>query len=69
MEGLPVEEASTLVSSEDAGSFASAGSRVAYVAKGSIMVTIQTCDGLHICKCNLDYLGLKDLVEQLEVLC
>lgn len=33
------------------------------------MVTIQTRVGLHLRQCNLDYLGLKDLVEKLEGLC
>ncbi len=36
---------------------------------GNIFVTIQTLDGLNIRKSNLDYPGLKDLVEKLEVLC
>ncbi|WP_300729978.1 hypothetical protein [uncultured Bacteroides sp.] len=37
--------------------------------RGNIMVTIQTRDGLHIRKTNLDYQGLKSLVEKLEDLC
>jgi len=36
---------------------------------GNIFVTIQTLDCLNIRKINLDYPGLKDLVEKLEVLC
>lgn len=36
---------------------------------GNILVTIQTRDGLNIRKGNLDYRGLKDLVEKLEGLC
>ncbi len=36
---------------------------------GNILVTIQTRDGLNIRKSNLDYHGLKDLVEKLEGLC
>ena len=37
--------------------------------KGSIMVTIRTCEGLCIQKKGLDYQGLKTLVEKLEGLC
>jgi len=36
---------------------------------GNILVTIQICDGLNVRKSNLDYHGLKDLVEKLEGLC
>lgn len=36
---------------------------------GNILVTIQTRDGLNIRKSNLDYVGLKALVEKLEGLC
>lgn len=39
------------------------------IISGNILVTIQTRDGLNIRKGNLDYLGLKDLVEKLEGLC
>lgn len=38
-------------------------------AKGDIMVMIQTRGGLKISQTNLDYQGLKKLVENLEVLC
>ncbi|WP_337793029.1 hypothetical protein [Phocaeicola plebeius] len=37
--------------------------------KGSIMVTIRTCEGLCIQKKGLDYQGLKTPVEKLEGLC
>ena len=36
---------------------------------GNIQVVIQTRDGLHVRKSNLDYHGLKELVERLEGLC
>ena len=39
------------------------------VKSGNIQVTIQTRDGLHIRKSNLDYQGLRHLVERLEGLC
>ena len=39
------------------------------VALDNILVTIQTRDSLNIRKSNLDYLGLKELVEKLEGLC
>lgn len=39
------------------------------VLPGNILVTIQTRDGLNILKGNLDYHGLKKLVEKLEGLC
>lgn len=39
------------------------------LVSGNILVTIQTRDGLNIRKSNLDYLGLKELVEKLEGLC
>ena len=39
------------------------------IASDNILVTIQTRDGLNIRKSNLDYLGLKELVEKLEGLC
>lgn len=39
------------------------------VKSGNIQVTIQTRDGLHIRKGNLDYQGLRHLVERLEGLC
>lgn len=39
------------------------------MVSGNILVTIQTRDGLNIRKSNLDYLGLKELVEKLEGLC
>ena len=39
------------------------------VKSGNIQVTIQTRDGLHIRKSNLDYQGLMHLVERLEGLC
>lgn len=38
-------------------------------AKGGILVTIKTRDGLQIQKSGLDYQGLKLLVERLEGLC
>ena len=38
-------------------------------ARGSIMVTIKTREGLCIQKKDLDYQGLKTLVEKLEGLC
>ena len=39
------------------------------IKSGNIQVTIQTRDGLHIRKNNLDYQGLRHLVERLEGLC
>ena len=36
---------------------------------GGILVSIQTRDGLHIRRGNLDYRGLVNLVEKLEGLC
>ena len=39
------------------------------VGSGNILVAIQTRDGLNIRKSNLDYHGLKALVEKLEGLC
>lgn len=39
------------------------------VLPGNILVTIQISDGLNIRKGNLDYCGLKELVEKLEGLC
>ncbi len=39
------------------------------MTSGNILVTIQTRDGLNIRKSNLDYRGLKALVEKLEGLC
>ena len=38
-------------------------------SSGGILVSIQTRDGLHIRRGNLDYRGLVDLVEKLEGLC
>jgi len=38
-------------------------------SSGGILVIIQTRDGLHIRRGNLDYRGLVDLVEKLEGLC
>ena len=38
-------------------------------SSGGILVIIQTHDGLHIRRGNLDYRGLVDLVEKLEGLC
>ena len=37
--------------------------------KGTIQVTIKTCEGLCIQKKDLNYQGLKTLVEKLEGLC
>ena len=38
-------------------------------AKGGILITIQTTDGLFVKKGGLDYAGMKDLVSRLEGLC
>ncbi|NDV81541.1 hypothetical protein [Bacteroides sp. 51] len=38
-------------------------------SSGGIMISIQTRDGLHIQKSDLDYLGVKQLVDRLEGLC
>lgn len=38
-------------------------------AEGGILVSIRTRSGLHVCKGNLSYQELKQLIENLEVLC
>lgn len=69
IEGVPssdslMEESSAPVSGESVPKQATPG-----MTSGNILVTIQTRDGLNIRKGNLDYLGLKALVEKLEGLC
>lgn len=64
IEGIPSNELQTTQES-------SAGDtpKPKTASKGSIRVIIQTRDGLYFKKDNLDYQGLKQLVEKLEVLC
>lgn len=62
--GSPVEESPVPVCGEPVLKQATSG-----LGSGNILVTIQTRDGLNIRKSNLDYHGLKDLVEKLEGLC
>lgn len=65
VDGLPIEESSAdELKKEESTPIPSRK-----VKSGNIQVTIQTRDGLHIRKSNLDYLGLKNLVERLEGLC
>ena len=62
VEGMPIQESSDMESSP---SKLSSNKRFS----GGILVSIQTRDGLHIRRGNLDYRGLVDLVEKLEGLC
>ena len=62
IEGMPIQESSDMESSP---SKLSSNKRFS----GGILVSIQTRDGLHIRRGNLDYRGLVNLVEKLEGLC
>lgn len=62
IEGMPIQESSDMASSQSEYSNNKRSS-------GGILVSIQTRDGLHIRRGNLDYRGLVDLVEKLEGLC
>ena len=62
IEGMPIQESSDMESSP---SKLSSNKRFS----GGILVSIQTRDGLHIRRGNLDYRGLVALVEKLEGLC
>lgn len=62
IEGMPTQDPPDMESSQ---SKLSNNKR----SSGGILVTIQTRDGLHIRRGNLDYRGLVDLVEKLEGLC
>lgn len=62
IEGMPIQESSDM---ESSSSKLSSNKRFS----GGILVSIQTRDGLHIRRGNLDYRGLVNLVEKLEGLC
>lgn len=62
IEGIPAGESSDAETSESSISNHKRST-------GGILVSIQTRDGLHIRRGNLDYRGLVDLVEKLEGLC
>ena len=62
IEGMPTQDSSEMESSQFTLSNKKRSS-------GGILVSIQTRDGLHIRRGNLDYRGLVDLVEKLEGLC
>jgi hypothetical protein len=63
IEGMPSPESEQQSSSEDTRR------KHHLTPKGEIMVQIQTRSGLKIRQTNLDYQGLKQLVEKLEGLC
>ena len=62
IEGMPTQDSSEMESSQ----FTLSNNKR---SSGGILVSIQTRDGLHIRRGNLDYRGLVDLVEKLEGLC
>lgn len=62
IEGMPIPESSV------AGSIESSMPKHE-CSTGGILVSIQTRDGLHIRRGNLDYLGLVELIKKLEGLC
>lgn len=65
--GMPETSTSTPHEQNHPSCHSVSGSPVS--SKGNILVTIKTRDGLHISKGDLDYTGLKLLVERLEGLC
>jgi len=69
VDGRPSIEESSVISSEPCAVQKEEPAACPACSCGGITISVHTRDGLHIRKSNLDYHGVKELIDRLEGLC
>lgn len=67
--GMPGQEASSPIAKSEVEQASETREPAHTQGKNRIMVNIRMTNGIHITKKDMDYQGLRSLVEKLEVLC